>query len=93
MQGTPGYCAPEVLAGTWRSNPTACDAFAIGAMLIELLSGSIPELHYRDPETGSVRTRVRAKGDDDGCLPSVSQDPRTHTSGCMCRFLRRLLLG
>lgn len=27
-------------------------------MLIELLTGSVPELHYRDPETGCVRYRV-----------------------------------
>jgi serine/threonine protein kinase len=60
-QGTPGYCAPEVLSGTWRSHPTACDAYAIGAMLVELLSGAIPDLYYRDPESGAVRPRVRAR--------------------------------
>lgn len=60
MQGTPGYCVPEVLSGTWRSHPTACDAYAIGAMLIELLTGKVPELHYRDPDSRSVRPRRNA---------------------------------
>lgn len=50
-----GYCAPEVLSGSWRRHPTACDAWAVGVMLVELLTGVRPELCYRDPATGTVR--------------------------------------
>lgn len=42
---TPSYASPEQFPGSavsWRQNPFAVDAWAIGIMTLELLSGKIP---------------------------------------------------
>jgi serine/threonine protein kinase len=54
---TLAYAAPEQRTGkTWRENPFAVDAWAVGVMLLELLSGKLPlydistqQLRYETP--------------------------------------------
>lgn len=46
--GTPGYTAPEVMLGSAAADERS-DLYAIGVMLYELLTATLPEAAYRPP--------------------------------------------
>ncbi|MGG6262899.1 protein kinase domain-containing protein [Leptolyngbya sp. AN10] len=58
MPGTPGYCAPEQNDG--KAVP-ASDFFAIGRTLVHLITGAHPIDLSRNPYTGTLQWRHKAK--------------------------------
>src|SRR5262249_54997118 len=52
MMGTPGYMAPEQVAGQWDVVDRRADVFGLGAVLCALLTG-------QPPYTGTMRTIQR----------------------------------
>ena len=85
--GTPGYLAPECIAGLTREDPLA-DIYSLGCVLYELLSlehvfdvqgvrARLDAAVSRDPVPPSVRTVLDAVPEelDDLCLQCLAHDP------------------
>lgn len=58
--GTPGYMAPEVIAGK-RYN-RSCDVFGFGSLLYEVTHGVLPFTHEADPYTAEEVLRLTTLG-------------------------------
>jgi serine/threonine protein kinase/Flp pilus assembly protein TadD len=82
VMGTPGYMAPEQAGGAVKSVGPACDVYALGAMLYELLTG-------RPPFTGAdpVQIILRVLADEPvpprRLEPAVPRDLETVCLKCL----------
>ena len=74
LQGAPGYCAPEVFSRTWHLHPTACDSYGIGIMVLEIITGHLPELFYRGLDPDAIRFLVsREEGGHRTCIGGIKR--------------------
>jgi tetratricopeptide (TPR) repeat protein/predicted Ser/Thr protein kinase len=66
--GTPGYMSPEQAAGRTNEVDARADVFALGVMLYELLTGSLPWPHGASAsDTGPVRPSARVASTTTDC--------------------------
>jgi tetratricopeptide (TPR) repeat protein len=89
--GTPGYVSPEQADG--RTDPRA-DVYALGAMLAEVLTGSVPSGHGCAWRSRTFRGDVRAELDAiTAAALAADVDDRTEHAEEVAASLRAWLLG
>jgi len=82
VMGTPGYMAPEQATGVTKTIGPACDVYALGAILYELLTGRPP---FYDPDP--VETILQVISDEPVSVhrlaPSTPRDLATICHKCL----------
>ena len=87
VMGTPSYMAPEQAAGKTREIGTACDIYALGAILYDLLAGrppfqaesgmgTIQQVLTREPTKPRDLDRAIPRDLETICLKCLEKDPR-----------------
>ena len=105
MLGTPSYIAPEQIEGSPAALTPACDVYALGAILFELLTGKPPFtaatplrllalVKSEEPVPPSSRRRIPFDLDTI-CLKCLRKDPRQRyaSAEALADDLRRFLAG
>jgi serine/threonine protein kinase len=106
MIGTPHYIPPEQLAGQGRVNEPCVDIYALGVILFELLTGSVPfeandiaaiyrKIRDEDPRLPSEVAPGVSPEIEKVCLQALAKDPseRYATAAALAEDARHFLRG